>query len=172
MLLVSKNLKNSAFFDEAWALYDYSFPQNEKRTLKEQKCIEKNINYKTLGYFDENKLVAILFYWVFDKYVFIEHFAIDINQRGKSYGSKILKDFLEKNSKVVLEIELLNDEVSKKRLKFYEKLDFVVNEFKHYQVPFREEDESLELLFLSYKEKLSKKEYEDLYSKMNASLRL
>lgn len=166
------DLKNSDLFYKAWELYETSFPKIERRNINEQKQIQNDSRYKTYAYLDEDNFVGIVFYWDFDKFRFIEHFAINPSFRGKSYGSKILESLLNTSNDVVLEIELISDEISKKRLRFYEKFDFKVNDFKHYQVPFREEQESLELLFLSHGRILSKDEYEELYSQMKASLRL
>lgn len=166
------DLKNSDLFYKAWELYETSFPKIERRNINEQKQIQNDSRYKTYAYLDEDNFVGIVFYWDFDKFRFIEHFAVNPSFRGKSYGSKILESLLNTSNDVVLEIELISDEISKKRLRFYEKFDFKVNDFKHYQVPFREEQESLELLFLSHGRVLSKDEYEELYSQMKASLRL
>ncbi len=172
MPLVAMDIKNSDLFYKAWELYETSFPKIERRNIDEQKQIQNDSRYKTYAYLDENDFVGIVFYWDFDKFRFIEHFAVESGFRGKSYGSKILNSLLDRNKQVVLEIELIRDEISKKRLRFYEKFDFKVNDFKHYQVPFRKEQESLELLFLSHGRVLSKDEYEELYSQMKASLRL
>ena len=170
MILSIVDLKNSDLFYKAWSLYETSFPAIERRSLEEQKQIQNDSRYKVHAYLDDKTFVGIVFYWDFDKFRFIEHFAVDSGFRGKSYGSKILNSLLNSDKEVVLEIELINDEISKKRLKFYEKFDFKVNDFKHYQVPFRQKQESLELLFLSHKRVLTNDEYEELYTQMKASL--
>lgn len=170
MNILIKNLKSSEFFDEAWKLYEESFPESEKRTLEEQKILEENLKYNTLGFIDNNKLVAILFYWDFSTHNFVEHFAVNKELRGKSYGSKILEIFLSSHKNVVLEIEEIYDLISEKRLRFYEKFGFVVNDYEHYQVPFRKNQDELKLLFLSHKNYLSKQEYTNLYSEMKKYL--
>lgn len=163
------NIKNK-FFPFAWDIYEYSFPQDEKRTLFEQEEILKNKNYNAFGYIKDGKLLAILFFWSFGKYTYIEHFAVDRSIRGKSIGSKIMKLFLSKYKNVVLEIEPLNDEICKKRLEFYRKFNFIVNEYKHFQVPFRAASKKLQLLFLSNNKKLKIDEYTFLYNKMEQNL--
>jgi GNAT superfamily N-acetyltransferase len=161
---------NDKYFKKSWELYENSFPKNERRTLKEQEKIFKNDKYQAFVVLKNGELLAILFFWNFKKYTFIEHFAVSDKLRGRSFGSKILKDFLTKYDNVVLEIELLKDEICKKRLNFYEKLGFMMNAHKHFQVPFRENSHNLELLFLSYKKRLTKEQYEFLYSQMRSSL--
>lgn len=166
------NLKDfqHRYFEEAWNLYESSFPLEEKRTLEEQKIIAKDKGYKTIAVIKDGKVLAILFFWIFDKYTFVEHFAVNSTFRGKSFGSKILKDFLSKYENVVLEIELLKDETSKRRFDFYRRFEFVPNEYKHIQVPFREDSKELQLLLLSQKKSLSQEEYDYLYFQMKNSL--
>ncbi|MGP2656840.1 GNAT family N-acetyltransferase [Malaciobacter sp. WC5094] len=164
------DIKDKDLFTKAWSLYENSFPSIEKRSLLEQETLMNNKIYKPLAFIEDDMIIAILFYWDFKPYSYIEHFAVNDKLRGMSYGSKILENFLQDKKDVILEIELISDEISHKRLKFYEKFDFKINEFKHYQVPFRKNQKDLELLLLSYKRKLSFDEYKKLYSQMKESL--
>lgn len=166
------NLKkcDKRYFLDAWELYEYSFHEKEKRTLKEQEIILRDKRYEPIIFIKDNEVMAILFFWKFTKHIFIEHFAISYKSRGQLYGSKILADFLQKYQNVVLEIELISDEITQKRFNFYKRFDFVINNFKHFQIPFRKDSEELELLILSYKNKLEKIEYKELYFEMKNSL--
>lgn len=166
------NLKDSEIkhFLEAWNLYNDSFPKEEKRILKEQEIILKDKRYNPTIFVKNDEVVAILFFWKFEKYTFIEHFAISCKLRGQSYGTKILEDFLQKHQNVVLEIEPIFDEITSKRFDFYKKFNFIINDFKHFQIPFRNDSQELELLILSHKNKLEKIEYEKLYFEMKNSL--
>lgn len=155
---------------QAWELYNLSFPNEEKRTLQEQEIILKEERYNPIIFVKDNEVVAILFFWNFTKYTFIEHFAISYKLRGQSYGSKILTNFLQQHQNVVLEIEPICNEITQKRFNFYKKFNFVINDFKHFQIPFRKDSQEVELLILSNVNKLEKTEYEKLYSEMKNSL--
>lgn len=172
MELQTINLKNCEkdYFYKSWELYESSFPSEEKRTLKEQNTIIKNENYNPIAFIKDENIVAILFFWSFTQHTFIEHFAVNPTLRGQSYGSKILEDFLSRHNNCILEIELLSDHITKKRFDFYKRFDFVINEHKHFQIPFRQNSEKLELLLLSYKDTLTKNEYDNLYLQMKNSL--
>lgn len=167
---VDLNNIDNKYFDEAWNLYIDSFPIEERRILEEQKIVVKDNRYKALGFVEEEKFVAILFYWDFKEYIFVEHFAINNTLRGKSYGSKIIEKFLTMHKNIVLEIEPIVDEITQKRFNFYKRFDFVINEHKHYQVPFRRDSEELELLLLSHKKPLAKEQYSKLYEIMKDAL--
>lgn len=166
------NLKDCEkdYFYKAWELYKSSFPSEEKRTIKEQNIIVKNKKYNPIAFIKDENIVAILFFWSFTQHTFIEHFAVNPTLRGQSYGSKILEDFLSRHNNCILEIEPLSDHITKKRFDFYKKFDFVINEYKHFQIPFRQKSPKLELLLLSYKDKLTKNEYDKLYLQMKNSL--
>lgn len=157
-------------FQEVWKLYEMSFPKEEKRNISEQKVIFKDERYCAQYFWEDDTLIALLFYWQFDEYAFVEHFVINALYRGKSYGSKILRDFLQKHKKIFLEIEPVCDVMSEKRFHFYKRLGFVKNELKHYQVPFREGAAILPLTLLSFPQKISSQIYKNLYQKMQQAL--
>lgn len=166
------DLKNcdKKYFSQAWELYENSFPIEEKRTPKEQEIISKDERYNPIIFLKDDEVVAILFFWQYEKHTFIEHLAISHKLRGQSYGSKIIEDFLEKYKNVVLEIELISDEITQKRFNFYKRFNFIINDYKHFQIPFRKDAKELELLILSHNNKLEKTEYEKLYFEMKNSL--
>ncbi len=172
MKLKIANLKDCSkkYFDKAWELYENSFPIEEKRTKDEQYIILEKENYNPLIFIKEEIVVGILFFWDFKECVFIEHFAINSLLRNQSYGSIIFEDFLTKYENYILEIEQIYDDITKRRFNFYKKFDFVINEYKHFQIPFRKDSKKLELLLLSHKNPLTKREYENLYSKMRNHL--
>ncbi len=157
------------YFSKAWDIYVSSFPSYERRTLDEQKIILENDKYNAKIFFKDDEVLAILFFWNFSTYTFCEHFAINKDFRGQSYGSKILKNFIKRYENIVLEIEPIKDEISKRRYKFYKNLGFIKNDFKHFQVPFRKDDKKLELLFLSLN-KLETEDYDKLYEEMKENL--
>ncbi|WP_328286197.1 N-acetyltransferase [Clostridium culturomicium] len=95
------------------------------------------------------------------KYTYIEHLAISPNLRGKNYGSKILRDFCKDNKDTILEIDNPIDEISIKRLQFYSKTGFKLQDFEHIHPPYRQEYDGHYLKVLSFNRDLSKEEYEE-----------
>ncbi|PHO10676.1 hypothetical protein CPG37_02210 [Malaciobacter canalis] len=158
-------------FKATWSLYEGSFPSNEKRELSVQEKILKNQNYTALCYLDSKKqLIALLFYWKLGEFYFIEHFAVHPKCRGQSYGTKILNEFLKDKKNVVLEIEPVCDEQTKKRLDFYKRANFVENNYEHYQIPLKKDDKSIILTLLSYEKAINNEEYSKLHKLMQESL--
>lgn len=152
--------KKDIYFDKLMEIYNYSFPEFERRTLNDQIEVLKNKNYKCTIVCEDNILIGIILYWEFENYKYIEHLAINKDFRGQSYGSKILKDFCSDNKIIILEIDLPIDEISIKRLNFYERLGFIMQEFDHIHPPYRKIYKGHKLKIMSFKRELLKKEYD------------
>ena len=61
---------------------------------------------------------------------------------------------------VILEIEMPVDELTKRRLKFYELAGFIRNPHKHYMPPYHENDPPLEMEILTYPTQISEELYQ------------
>ncbi len=150
-------------FEDVWSLYQQSFPLEERRSSEEQQRIFRSENYTLKVYTGRSFLPGFMSYWEFDDFVFIEHFALNSEVRSRGYGRKILGDFLASACKtVILEIEPVADEITGRRLNFYESLSFKENAFDHRQLPFHKGLEELPLMIMSYPEKISESMYNDL----------
>ncbi len=140
------------YFETVWEIYQYSFPEFEKRTPEHQCTAFRNDRYHLDVYLVRNQPVGFIAYWVFEDYTYIEHYAMARESRGKGYGSRILEEFLGRTEgkTVVLEIDPLTDEISRRRLTFYERLGFVENPFQHKCHEYQPNLEEGELLILTH----------------------
>lgn len=159
---------NKINFEDVFNLMQESFPETEYRTYENQKKLLQDQRYEIIEFRDDAKnLIAFIAVWNFETFCFIEHLAVSSKCRGMGIGSKIMKDFIAKsNSKIILEIEIPSDEISKKRFKFYEKLGFKMNHSEYAQPPLRKGAPAVKLNILSYPEKLSIKEFENIQNKL------
>ncbi len=142
---------NSKEFKDAFKIYEESFPVFERRLLASQIELLENEKFNFNIVLDDNKnVLALLLTWENDEFFYIEHFAVLESARGKNIGTNILTQLIEKTKKpIILEIEPPIDEISIKRKKFYEKLGFVMNEFKHMHPVFIKGYEPYELKIVS-----------------------
>lgn len=156
-------------FEQIFSLMEISFPKNEFRTFENQKKLLQNPYYNIITQENEkNDVIAFLAFWSFNTFNFIEHLAVSPLCRGKGTGTKIMNDFINKNSSksIVLEIEPPSDEITVKRLKFYERLGFKLNNYEYYQLPLRENDSKARLNIMSYPQKLSPSEFQIIKTKI------
>jgi len=138
-------------FAEFWKIYSASFPLNERRVYNQQTEVLKKQEYQVDAYLSDNQFIGFIAYWTTKDFIFVEHLAIAQEVRSNGFGSAILKPFIERETiPVILEIEPTINDLTRRRLKFYESLGFVRNDHLHFQPPYHIEDQQLKLEILTY----------------------
>lgn len=148
---------NDNYFNEAWKLYNEAFPIEERRLLDSQFKIMKKLNYHFDIATDKKQFIGFLLWWEFETLHYIDHFATLTEQRNKGFGKLILENFIKRSSRpILLEVELPDSSINKRRIKFYERLGFKLNQH-YYEIPASKERKSpLQLLIMSYPTQLPK----------------
>ena len=135
MRLIDLGGPDEAHWQRAWRLYLDSFPTHERRDLTAHERAMRDPHFYCKVAVDGDVFVGILFYWRWPGLLFVEHLAIDPALRGMNYGSVVLQALIDQagNDLIVLEIDPPVDEISQRRLRFYERLGFVMNtyDYKH-----------------------------------------
>mgnify|MGYP001028533630 CR=1 FL=1 len=149
-------------------IYTISFPVYEQRNPKQQKEAFSDSRYHLIAKIEEEKFISFIAYWEFENYIYIEHLAVNPELRGQNKGSELLKDFADIMSKtIILEIDPLTDEISRKRLVFYEKLGYKTNPYKHFHPPYDKSYTPHQLVVLSLNRQVDQKEYEQFHSDLS-----
>ncbi len=147
-------------FAEFFKIYSESFPLNERRTPEQQKVVLKAPGYQLDLYLSDEKVIGFIGWWRSQEFVFAEHFAIAPEFREKGLGSAVLKQFIEEMTiPVILEIELPVDELTRRRLRFYESAGFFMNKHLHFQPPYHSGDQPIQMNILTWKNQISDKLY-------------
>ncbi|GAB4020536.1 GNAT family N-acetyltransferase [Spirosoma koreense] len=121
---------------QSW--YESAFPPEERRTFAELTSLLTCPDMHFCALLSENQLVGFIIYWQWEDIVFIEHFAIDPELRGKQLGQQALAYFKEVNARfLILEVELATDDISRRRIRFYERQGFCLSPFDYAQPPYR-----------------------------------
>ena len=142
--------ENTSFIQQAFKIYEDSFPFHERRNTESFIRIMSNENYFPYAFHNNKNVSAILFFWKIEDYYFIEHFAVNSESRGEGLGSKILSEFIFEKQKVLLEIDPPKDILSEKRLNFYKKFGFLLNRQTYFHPGFFPNLHKHELKLLSY----------------------
>lgn len=108
--------------------------------------------YRLDAWFDDNgAFVGLMGWWEYDAFRYVEHLAIAPHARSGGFGSKILKKWMSGSEKpVFLEIDPVVDEITQRRLNFYQRLGFVENAIEHAQPHFQGTGETVPLRVLSF----------------------
>lgn len=151
-LVITFKIDNSKhpFYNSFKELYAKSFPIFEQRTDVKQQIAFNNINYRLSGFSDNDLFIGFISYWEFDSYIYIEHFAINDELRGRGFGSQVLGIFRQSTNKIVLlEIDPVVDEISRARLSFYKNNGFIEKTYAHNHPPYRDGYEAHQLIILT-----------------------
>ncbi len=129
---------NAEDFDKIYSIMKESFPPDEHRTYQEQKELLSNPQYciYVLPDFEAKDIKAFIAVWKFDDFAFIEHFAVNPIYRNSGIGSSMLQETVKILSCMIcLEVELPNNEISKRRIDFYKRNGFYINDYRYIQPP-------------------------------------
>ena len=138
-------------FEEVFHLYNAAFPSYLRRSWTGiEMLLSKKPAFHSIYVKHKKDFAGLIHYWTFDKFVFIEHFAIQPDRRNKGLGSKILKKFLSDITlPVIIETELPRNLVASKRIHFYERLGLFVTSNFYMQPPYEGSQVMMSMLIMS-----------------------
>ena len=137
-------------FDEIFPLLESAFPVTELRVREEQKKLLQEPCYRLYGVRKDGVFGAVFAAWEIDDFLYIEHFAVKEEYRNGGYGGRLLDLFLEEKGKqMVLEVEVPEDEMTRRRVGFYARHGLVYNDFPYLQPPMRNGQEMLPLRLMT-----------------------
>lgn len=155
-------------FDKIYHLMEKSFPSDEYRTYEEQKALLNNPVYTIYVLYDKSQdIEAFIAVWEFDKFVFIEHFVVNSQYRNAGIGAKILNEMLELHDKTVcLEVEPPETEMARRRIGFYKRNNFFLNEYPYMQPSICQGKNAIPLFIMTS----GKKVEEDIFEQIKGTL--
>ncbi|MBD2754436.1 GNAT family N-acetyltransferase [Spirosoma validum] len=143
--------------------YTDAFPPDERRQADELVELLPRSDMNLCALISDNQVVGFISYWHWDDIVFVEHFAIDPAQRGKRFGQQALSLLVRIPTQyIILEVERPIDEISHRRIKFYERQGFTLNPFDYVQPPYQAEKSAVPMRLMSIPAITSEAEFIDL----------
>ena len=138
-----------------WDIYRHSFPDVEQRTLADHKAALHNQDFHCRALVENDTVQGLLLFWDFEHVGsglrYIEHFALAPAARSGGRGSRVLRAFAQERPELLLmlEIDPLDTDIARRRLQFYERLGYVLNEPTYWHPPYQPEHSDYPLLLLS-----------------------
>lgn len=148
-------------------IYVNSFPKDERFPfwILKNCSKEKNVLFNVI--LDNNKVIGMEYIINYENTAYLMYLAIDENQRGKGYGSKILEDLIKKYETIILSIERPNEDLDdnrEMRKKFYLRNGFFeTNKF------IQDNSIEYEILCTNKDYDITKEDLEKRYIKMTSS---
>ncbi len=145
-------------FPALYRLLEESFPTDEYRPYDKQLALLRDPRYTLWSTEQKDALISI---WQFREFAFIEHFAVSPSLRNRGMGTQILRAALSQLTvPVVLEAEFPLDTLSRRRLSFYQRNGFHVNDFPYHQPSYGEGRNEVPMKLLSSGIPLSSYQFE------------
>lgn len=151
-------------FDKLFRLMEISFPTDEYRTYEEQKALLEDPQYRVWArYTQQGDIQGFLAVWVLDTFSFVEHFAVDPNYRNSGIGAAMLSELVEMcPNRICLEVELPEGELACRRIGFYQRNRFVLNDYTYMQPAISQGKNPIPLRIMTYPEGVSEEVFADI----------
>lgn len=164
-------------FPEIYRIMQASFPDDEYRPYNEQLALFQEPEYR-IYYMPVIELEGVvnnsngnskiqaagfLAVWEFESFIYIEHFAVDPALRNSGTGSAMLQELVKQYQKpICLEVELPEDELTRRRIGFYERNGFVFNEYPYMQPPISKGKSPVPLRIMTYRNEITREEFQKM----------
>ncbi|WMI80454.1 GNAT family N-acetyltransferase [Anaerotignum sp. MB30-C6] len=150
-------------FDEVYPILEEAFPVEELREKQRQKALLDKPQYRLYGIKEDSGILqGALAMWDFNDFFYFEHLAIKPEFRNGGFGGEKLDEIIDWAGRpIVLEVEVPEDELTKRRVGFYERHGFFYNDYPYLQPPMREGQDMLPLRLMTIPQKIS----EDVYKR-------
>ncbi|MDD3078207.1 MAG: GNAT family N-acetyltransferase [Paludibacter sp.] len=162
--LIKLTNETDKYFNDIYRLYEIAFPANERRSLSGLILALRNVGKFTMMALTENNVfLGFVNYWTFDRFVYIEHFAVVPEKRNKKIGSKMLNLFLsETDLPVVLEVETPKTQIAAKRINFYERQGFYLVSNFYMQPPYDGKSLMIPMFIMTNNYHFTKRHFENI----------
>lgn len=129
-----------------------SFPENERRDDEGQRYnTDHNPLFTCYLITDGDTKVGLFTLWSLNGFHYAEHLATSLEVRNRGYGRLIMEKVTEMiPDTLVLEVEEPNDEMSIRRIGFYQRCGLRLCDKSYMQPPYRKGDQGLPLKLMFY----------------------
>ncbi|MBC5620775.1 MULTISPECIES: GNAT family N-acetyltransferase [Butyricimonas] len=122
-------------------LYEEAFPENERRDIKQ---LQRLILEKPEMHFNaiecDDTLAGLFIYWDLHDFYYMEHLAVFSQMRNLKVGQQVLDYITEHLSGLrLLEVEPTMDEMTTRRVKYYERNGYEILDKSYIQPSYRDE---------------------------------
>ena len=140
--------------DRLIELYKLSFPEEERRDIPQLKQMILELPEMYFNAIElDDVLCGLAVYWDFADFYYLEHLAVFPEMRNHKIGKQVL-DYWKKNLQKmrILEVEPAEDEMTCRRIAFYERTDLQILTKDYVQPSYRKEEDSCSLWIMGSEE--------------------
>lgn len=148
-------------FEKVFEIMVDAFPIDERRTFDEQIALLDNPLFEISVCKDSpsGEIKGFISTYSFSKFCFAEHFAVDSKYRNMGLGHEILSELATLRTRILLEVEPPITEQAKRRIAFYERNGFCLNEYQYTQPPISKHTKPIPLMIMTTDGALSEAQF-------------
>ncbi len=161
------------YMEQIYDLMEKSFPLDEYRTYEEQKSLFSRKEYNVYGLVNRSHsgekggLQAFIALWEFEEFSFIEHFAVHPACRNTGMGAEILQKVLPGLSDpVCLEVELPQNELAVRRIGFYQRNGFRLNDYPYQQPSISKGRNPIPLSIMTWERSITEEQFRTIRDRL------
>lgn len=141
-----------------------AFPPEEYRPLEDvRQYTDQTNNFYNNIILNDEQPIGFITYWAFERFFYIEHLAMNPVHRNKGYGKQVIEQLYKRlNLPIVLEVERPTDEISQRRIHFYERHGFCLWKNNYNQPPYKKGDSYLPMYLMAYGNLTSENHFEEI----------
>ena len=151
-------------FPKVYGIMEQSFPKEERRSYEGQLALMERGNYRIYGVEGPTGgLRGFMAVWELKGYCFLEHFAVSPTERNSGLGTGMLGELKELyREPICLEAEPPVDEITRRRVAFYERNGFYLHPYPYQQPSLGEGRSPVSLQIMTTGGKISQEGFETL----------
>ncbi len=164
-ILGDDNYISQKHFNEFFKIIKDSFPKSERRTKEAFYSLFKNEScYFAVSLLKNDEVVCFFTIWKLKNFYFGDHFATRADMRNLKLGSILLNYVKETlDMPFVIEVEPDENELTHRRIEFYKRHGFVLNDFDYFLPPMMKGCKPLFMKIMSYPIKVEKDITDEIY---------
>ncbi len=162
---------NNDFFDDFYQIMSESFPKAERRLSSDMKSRLLRDDFSVYTVSEKGEMLAFITVYKLSEFDFIEHFAVKEKYRGTGLGARILRELKETHTKrLCLEAEPPLTDMARRRIAFYQRNGFTLNEYPYIQPSIAKGEPEIPLMIMTGEGAISESEFsrlrDELYKKV------
>ena len=149
-------------FDAVFDIMQKSFPDDEYRDYEGQRELFSNPEYSIYVVDGEggDDIKAFITVWDFGGFAYVEHFAVNPKYRNGGIGAQVLESLHELiGRQICLEVELPKNELARRRIGFYTRNGFTLNEYDYIQPPLAQGKNPVPLFIMTSREAIDEERF-------------
>lgn len=159
-------------FKQVYQLFEKSFIPAELRPYELLYSLFLKGELKIYIQEQKTDIVGAMIVWELNDYIYLENFAVCENLRGQGIGGTLLEELkkIYPHHSIVLEVEEAKDEISQRRIQFYQRHQWIFNPYGYIQPQLRKNVENVYLYLMTYPHAINQQQFiqikEELFHKV------